>query len=485
MNKNKLTQKVLSKGRKGFVAGLGLLILQASPLVFGHGYVDSPKARQAICQAQGGYWWPETGENIPNLACRAAYLASGYVQFIQEHEFAVNITDYHNQAAVEAHVPDGLLCSGGSEEKGGMNLPSAHWQVSEVVPDGENNIQLRFRATTPHNPSFWQFYLTRQDFDVETQEITWADLERVQEHDDIDVTKDSDGNSYYHMAVNIPPERFGRAVLFTRWQRYDVAGEGFYNCSDIQIKRDTDPVSWQPIGYFVRQGQEGAVGQAARAWLFDGSGQELINRSFSLTRENLGQWQQLFAAELLADFASQLQIGVKDGVGNIAFDADNVLANQVWVKDANYSFTLSLATPPVNTPPVVDNLGDIEADENTSLQVEAVAFDAEQSQLSYSWQVPAPLSYVADGAKVTITVPKVEQSRDFNIAVTVSDGELATSETFNLKVNKVANPEIPLWSAEQVYVGGDQVRYQGQVYRAKWWTLNEIPDQADVWENLN
>ncbi|WP_053047554.1 lytic polysaccharide monooxygenase [Thalassomonas viridans] len=152
MNNHKLTQKVLGKG---VVLGLGLLAFQA-PTVSGHGYVDSPKVRQAICQAQGGYWWPETGENIPNPACRAAYLATGYVQFIQEHEFAVNITDYHNQEAVEAHVPDGLLCSAGSEEKGGMNLPSPHWQTTEVIPDEQNNIQLRFRATTPHNPSFWQ-----------------------------------------------------------------------------------------------------------------------------------------------------------------------------------------------------------------------------------------------------------------------------------------------------------------------------------------
>ncbi|WP_281558290.1 lytic polysaccharide monooxygenase [Thalassomonas sp. RHCl1] len=479
MNNNTLTQKALSKG---VVLGLGLLVLQTPLFVYGHGYVDSPKARQAICQAQGGYWWPETGENIPNLACRAAYLATGYVQFVQEHEFAVNITDYQNQAEVEAHVPDGLLCSAGSEEKGGMNLPSSHWQVTEVVPDEQNNIPFRFRATTPHNPSFWQFYLTRQDFPVESQEITWADLEKVQEYDDIEVIKDSDGSSYYEMAINIPAERSGRAVLYTRWQRYDVAGEGFYNCSDIDIKRDSTPVSWQPIGYFVRQGQEGTVGESARARLFDATGQELINRTFAVTQANVNQWQQTFAAELATGFPQVLQIGVKDSTGNITFDANNPLSNQVWVTDSNYSFTLSLAATPVNTPPVIENLPDRQADENTSLQVTAIATDAQQSQLSYSWQVPAPLSFVADGASITITLPEVEQTTDFSLAVTVSDGELSASESFNLKVNNTLEPDIPQWSAEQVYVGDDLVRYQGQVYRAKWWTLNEIPGQADVWE---
>ncbi|WDE10165.1 lytic polysaccharide monooxygenase [Thalassomonas haliotis] len=479
MNNNTLTQQALSKR---VVLGLGLLVLQSPLSVYGHGYVDSPKARQAVCQAQGGYWWPQTGENIPNLACRAAYLATGYVQFVQEHEFAVNISDYQNQAAVEAHVPDGLLCSAGSEEKGGMNLPSSHWHVSEVVPDEQDNIQLRFRATTPHNPSFWQFYLTRQGFQVESQEITWADLEPVQAYDDVDVIKDSDGKSYYEMAINIPAERSGRAVLYTRWQRYDVAGEGFYNCSDIDIKRDTSPENWQPIGYFIRQGQEGGVGESARARLFDAGGQELINRTFAITQANVNQWQQSFATELAADLPRELQIGVKDAAGNITFDANNPLSNQVWVTNANYSFTLSLAATPINTPPVIDKLLDQEADENTSLQVTAVASDGEQSQLSYHWQVPAPLSYVGDGAGITITTPEVEQSTDFSLAVTVSDGELSASESFNLKVNNIPEPEIPLWSAEQVYVGDDLVRYQGQVYRAKWWTLNEIPGRADVWE---
>ena len=70
-----------------------------------HGFMETPKARQAICQAQGGYWWPDDGSAIPNLACRAAFLESGYVQFIQEHEIAINVVDYNNQAAMEIPIP--------------------------------------------------------------------------------------------------------------------------------------------------------------------------------------------------------------------------------------------------------------------------------------------------------------------------------------------------------------------------------------------
>lgn len=39
------------------------------------------------------------------------------------------------------------------------------------------------------------------------------------------------------------------------------------------------------------------------------------------------------------------------------------------------------------------------------------------------------------------------------------------------------------WDKDSVYTGGDLALYQGKYYRAKWWTLNEIPGQADVWED--
>lgn len=45
------------------------------------------------------------------------------------------------------------------------------------------------------------------------------------------------------------------------------------------------------------------------------------------------------------------------------------------------------------------------------------------------------------------------------------------------------NPACPTWSADAVYVGGDRVLYQDRIYRAKWWTQNEVPGTADVWED--
>lgn len=40
------------------------------------------------------------------------------------------------------------------------------------------------------------------------------------------------------------------------------------------------------------------------------------------------------------------------------------------------------------------------------------------------------------------------------------------------------------WDKETVYTGGEEVAYEGKLYRAKWWTQGEMPGTADVWENL-
>ena len=61
-----------------------MLLGFASSHVNAHGFLESPKARQAICNADGGYWWPDDGSGIPNLACRAAFVESGHVQFVQD-----------------------------------------------------------------------------------------------------------------------------------------------------------------------------------------------------------------------------------------------------------------------------------------------------------------------------------------------------------------------------------------------------------------
>ncbi|BBN83655.1 spindolin [Pseudoalteromonas sp. A25] len=449
-----------------------------------HGYMDFPKARQSICEAQGGYWWPEDGSNIPNQGCRAAFLESGYVQFIQEHEFSVNTANYNDQAAVEANVPDGALCAGGDNAKRGMNLPSEYWQSTEITPNANGEVAVRFRATTPHNPSFWKFYITKPEFNRATDTLRWEDLELVTELGNVEFVKDPDGKRFYEMKVSIPQNRVGDAILYTRWQRIDVVGEGFYNCSDITIVRDTGPVNWTSAGYFVAQGQQAQVGDTVWARVFDGTGKELVSKSLKVSDFNQGNWAEQLAQMLNLDHASIMQVGVKQSDDQIVFDPQNLLSNEVYVSNENYTYNLTIQAAPDNTPPKIHSPEPLVMDELSTATLHVHAFDDEQQDLTYQWQVPSELTWTGSGATIELTAPEVSADMQYSITVTVSDGQLSTSADVSITVKDSDQSQYPAWSQSKTYVGGDKVSHKGKNYQAKWWTRGEEPGSALVWLKL-
>jgi len=460
---------------------LALLTMSYSQTVIGHGFTQIPKARQAICQTQGGYWWPDNGAGIPNLACKAAFLESGYVPFVQEHEISVNVADYENQSAVEAAVPDGTLCAAGSATKSGLNLPSPHWQKSVIKPDNNGKVQLRFNAQTPHNPSYWKIYLSKPSFNADTDVLNWADLELVSEHGNLDYVNDPDGNRYYDMDITIPAGRSGDALLFTRWQRIDPAGEGFYNCSDITIDQDgVDPDQWQTISYFIKQGQEAKVDESIWTRLFDENGQEIINHMLTITADNQQQWQLLLAQELVNKYPNDIQIGIQNDAGDITFDSNNLLANQVWSTNKNHTFQLSVQPVPDNTAPIVRAIDDLTLNANTSTDIHVHAFDDQNDPLTFTWAVPAPLSFTGEGTDISLSIGSVDTDSTVSVSVDVSDGKLTTSESFSVLIKSLTGT--PTWEANTAYQAGDEVSHNSKVYRAKWWNKNAQPDVSDAWE---
>ncbi|RXE88807.1 lytic polysaccharide monooxygenase [Pseudoalteromonas sp. A757] len=465
---------------------IAMALGMAASNAFAHGYMDSPKARQAICEEQGGFWWPKDGSNIPNAACRAAYLASEHVQFVQKHEFAANVTDYFNLQAVQAAVPDGQLCAGGDRNKAGMNIASSEWQRTVITPDAQNQIKVRFRATTPHNPSFWQFYLTKPEADIRSKPLGWQDLELVQEYGNVDFFVAPDGKRYYEMQVAVPSKFRGDAILYTRWQRDDVVGEGFYNCSDVTIVRDTtptEPVSWTSAGFFIKQGQLASVGDTVWLRVFDGNGQELVQEKLLITQSNINHWVAQFSSTLNNNHANTLQIGVQQSDGNIVFDAAQLAANQLFVSDPQYTFNLSILAKPQNRAPVVHTPAAITLKESSSTSLHVHAFDDDKDPLTFAWQIPSPLNYSGSGATITLTAPEVQQNTDYQGQVTVSDGTFEKTVSFTITVtNQSTPPNDDTWRADQVYTAGDIAVYQGKSYRAKWWVKGQKPDQSDAWE---
>jgi len=329
-----------------------------------HGWAEFPSARQNTCYQDGGFWTNE----IPNQACQAAYDQSGAYPFVQRSEVAANVANYRDMAHVKAIVPDGELCSAGDSAKKGLNVTSPHWQRTDVALDANNQIDFVFYGQAPHNPSYWEFYLTKPSYDPSLP-LKWDDLELIDTVGDIAV----DEQKRYRMKVTFPADRSGDAILYTRWQRIDVAGEGFYNCSDITLRGSgtTPPAPTDPtdpsnnltsLGYFVPQGF-GPVesGDTIRFRTFDATGAEIADASLAITTNNTTTW----AAEIADQFNSQQTgdwyVGIwHQEMNHYMFDTNNIYANLVLAPNNTFSYALSLIK--ADTPPPVEptNLWDKE-----------------------------------------------------------------------------------------------------------------------------
>lgn len=49
------------------------------------------------------------------------------------------------------------------------------------------------------------------------------------------------------------------------------------------------------------------------------------------------------------------------------------------------------------------------------------------------------------------------------------------------EVENGEGPEVSAWDEDTVYLKGDTVSYDGEVYEALWWTQGETPDDSSVW----
>lgn len=203
-----------------------------------HGWTELPLARQTYCYEQQDFWNGEQG--IKNLACKAAYIKGKEVSpdnpaypFQQRNEFSALVKDYENFEAVKAVVKDGTLCAAGDSRKAGMDVVSADWHREPLAKNEDGTFAFRFKATATHDPSFWQIFVSKAGYDSAKKALAWADLEKIGEFRDVK----PDDHGVYHLKVSYPKDRTGSAVIYTRWQRMDPAGEGFYNCSDVTLLR--------------------------------------------------------------------------------------------------------------------------------------------------------------------------------------------------------------------------------------------------------
>ncbi len=192
---------------------LAILLLSAITS-FGHGSMADPISRSYEVFLEN----PQTPDTD---AARAAIAVAGTQAFYDWHEVNLRAPEHNYQAM----IPDGKLPGVGRDKYAGLNLARTDWPATPVVAGPR---LCRFYAATPHEPSYFKAYLTREGYDP-LQPLRWSDLVEIPGGE----TAALDGMNYF-MTLTLPA-RTGRHILYVIWQRIDPAGEVFFSTSDLDF----------------------------------------------------------------------------------------------------------------------------------------------------------------------------------------------------------------------------------------------------------
>ncbi|MEP8939517.1 glycoside hydrolase family 19 protein [Enterobacter mori] len=121
-------------------------------------------------------------------------------------------------------------------------------------------------------------------------------------------------------------------------------------------------------------------------------------------------------------------------------------------------------------------IGAVEAGAQVSLSAEG-STDEDGNKLTYTWRSQDGQTVTGDDkAVVTFTAPEAATAQQYEVSLTVSDGELSSSTTYLLNVKaKEAVPsndegtsgDYAAWSANSKYKAGDIVNNHGKLFQCK------------------
>ncbi|MEU7003271.1 lytic polysaccharide monooxygenase [Nonomuraea sp. NPDC046570] len=189
------------------------LVLLPAGAANAHGTMSNPPSRVYTCKNEG----PESPDSD---ACKAAVAAGGTQAYYDWNEVSLlEAGGRHRQL-----IPDGKLCSAGREKYRGLDLARADWPATNVSPGA---FTLTYHASAPHANSNFEFYITRDGWNP-TMPLKWSDLVHIKTFNNQNPT------TFTNWTINLP-QRSGKHILYSIWQRVVGSNEAFYTCSDVNF----------------------------------------------------------------------------------------------------------------------------------------------------------------------------------------------------------------------------------------------------------
>ena len=188
-------------------------VLTNSPPAAAHGSMSDPPSRVYVCKNEG----PESPDSA---ACKAAVAVAGTQAFYDWNEVSLLEAGGRHREI----IPDGQLCSAGRAKYRGLDLQRTDWPAKRVSP---GTFTLTYHATAPHSNSNFEFYITRAGW-APSMPLRWSDLVHLR------TFVNQNPTTFTQWTINLP-QRTGRHLLYSIWQRVVGSAEAFYTCSDVDF----------------------------------------------------------------------------------------------------------------------------------------------------------------------------------------------------------------------------------------------------------
>ncbi len=200
-------------------AALIVVALVPAKQATAHGTMSDPPSRVYTCKQ-------ENPENPKSDACKAAIALGGTQPFYDWNEVSLlTAAGRHREL-----IPDGKLCSAGRDKYRGLDLARADWPAKRIT---SGPLTITYHATAPHANSNFEFYITRDGY-TPTQPLKWDDLVLLAKFDNQNPT------TFTNWTLPIP-QRTGRHIIYTIWQRVVGSDEAFYSCADVDFGGGSTP----------------------------------------------------------------------------------------------------------------------------------------------------------------------------------------------------------------------------------------------------
>ncbi len=332
----------------------------------------------------------------------------------------------------ESGPGDGELASGGNAAFQKLNgTGKDRWAKSQIAKqvNDKGQLEIRWHLTAPHRTKDFRYFITKPDWNPELP-LTRAQFEAVPfclkslngEVPNRDIT---------HQCRL--PKRNGYHVVLAVWDVADTVNS-FYNVIDLNFSESTsvlDVLTDIPDDKMLKQNS------SIHLTLNDASGERSdLKFTYSIQSKQDGQanrWPKLFSEAMNRALSGIVKAGVYDG--NHIEPANK--SNKIYAVDTNIlsaRLTFSDGDKTDYDPYAVYTKGDV------------VLYKGKQYRAKWWTQGQVP-----------------------------GDDYWGPWEAFSTDLNEVRQ-----YRSNKVYVAGDRVEYQGVLYIAKWWNMNQTPG-VDPW----